>query len=502
MFVTPPNRRPPNLVGSSNTRTLINYAAGRLARFGTNRIIKNYRFPKSKPRVYPKNNMGKGTMGRISTNVINAQAGRASMKRKFTKNEKVKSTKRVKVSKALREKVKKVIAGEDAYGQYNVRYGGTIGYVDPGADTGNTRVTPYARDANFVLSFWGGTTFPVGSKVWFAAHHANIGAGTAANMSSAADRVFAYFTPLKILDAASVLWNKKPATANPTLVTGNFSLSTGLATGTPQVGSSQFPQTGPQVIKIINSYVTWRMKNTSQRSVVCKIYHCVPKLKFCDKGPLTILAGLSETLDTIVVTTPTLIRELNGLPLNLNGSVASSVATHPMFEPNIDPNFASAFKYSLKIINLKPGEECVHSIQGPKNYTLDYNKLHSEGESKVGSFFKDTTIMPMVSVELDSAFATTGSGQFGGQYYNKTTNAAASLINPISIEVDEVFKLSCPSNAGFIQRSAATGETQQLSLKTKRQLYVNWNLAPAAADTYTIWNEENIASGIVKNTFN
>lgn len=452
--------------------------------------IQKYR--KSRPRVYPSNKMPKSrSWSSRNVNPINAAAGRATMKRKNTKNEKVKSTKKVKVSKGLREKVQKVIAGENAYGAYHVRFGGMIGYIDPGIFAGFNRTASYLRDSNYCTSIWGGTSFPAGSKVWFGAHHRNAGTGTLANMSTNVDRVFCYFSPMKILDAASVLWNRKTPTADITAVADNFSLVTGITTGTPQLGSSQFPQTGPLEIRIINSYVTWRMKNTSQRSLLVKIYHCVPKLKYCDVGPLSILTSPNESVDT-----STNLKELAGVPVNSGGSIASTLCTHPQFEPNMNPSFASAYKYSQKIINLKPGEECIHSIQGPKNYTLDYNKLHSENETKVGSFFKHTTIIPIVSVEVDSVFGTDGIGQLTGQYGIKTANVNPSIVTPISIEVDEVFKLSCPQNTGFISRAAIAGSVQQLNLKTKRVVFANFNTAPAAGDTYSFYNEENVGAAI------
>jgi len=451
---------------------------------------KRVKFPKTK--VMPKKGKSQAWSS-VRANPINAAAGRATMKRKYGKNEKVRSTKKVKVSKGLREKVKKVIAGENAYGAYHVRYGGMIGYIDPGAFAGNFKQNPYFRDPSFTTSLWGGTAFPAGSKVWFSAHHQNSGTGATANLTTGGDRVFAYFTPMKILDAASVLWNQKAPSKDVTLVADNFSLATGISTGTPQVGSSQFPVTGPMEIRVINSFVTWRMKNTSQRSLLVKIYHCVPKLKYCDVGPLTILSGPSESLDTATV-----LKELVATPLNPGGTLASTLSTHPMFEPNMNPSFASAYKYSLKIINLKPGEECVHSIQGPKNYTLDYNKLHSENETKVGSFFKHTTILPIVSVEVDSVFGSNSASQFTGQYATKTANVNASIVNPISIEVDETYKLSCPQNAGFIKSGTSFGTTQQLNLKTKRVVFANFNTAPAAADTYSFYNEENVGAAIVE----
>lgn len=429
----------------------------------------------------------------VNVSTTNALAGRAAVRRKGKKVS-VKSRKSIKVSKGFREKFNKVMAGKDAYGEYYTRMGAAIGYVDPGTATAfNTVVNGVGRDTNYIVSTWANPSI-AGAKVWFSGLCNNGGTNI---QSDSVGGAFVYFSPLKILNAASVLWNQKVSDINWTTVTGNFSTVTNIATGVPEVGSSTFPATGSMDVRVVNSYAVWHIKNINQRTVKMKIYHCVSKLKFGDVAPLTTINNPGFS----VVDTATNRSQMTAFPLG-GASIESGIITHPLFEPNKHPNFNQSWKYDMTEVILKPGEEFVHTIQGPKNYTLDYSKLHPDGTSEVGSFFKDTTTCCMVSVELDSAWVTDATFNDAGQWYARSAAAAARLINPISIEVDEVYKLSCPKNTGFISRAAAAGTVQSLNLVADRYLFSNFNSVPSNAQTYTTFNEENPAAAIAESTTN
>jgi len=430
---------------------------------------------------------------KINISTTNALAGRAAVRRKGKKVV-VKGRKSVKVSKDFREKINKVMQGKDAYGEYYTRQGAAIGYVDPGTGTAFNQLTnAVGRDNSFIYSTWANPPI-AGAKCWFAGVCNN---GATNLQPDSTGGSFVYFTPLKILNAASVLWNQKTSAADWTVTTNNFSTVTDLATGVTNVGSSTFPQTGSMEVRVVNSYAQWHIKNINQRTVKMKIYHCVSKLKFGDVAPLTCLYNPG----TSVVDTATVRAQLSAFPLG-GASIESAIITHPLFEPKRHPNFNQSWKYDMTEITLKPGEEYVHSIQGPKNYTLDFAKLHPDGTSEVGSFYKPTTKCCIVSVELDSAWVTDGAFNDAGQWYQRTGAAAARLINPISIEIDEVYKLSCPKNTGFISRAAAAGTVQSLNLVADRFIYSNFNSAPNTAQTYTTYNEENPAAAIAESTTN
>lgn len=426
---------------------------------------------------------------------INALAGRAAIKKKG-KTVKVKARKTVKVSKGLREKVVKVMAGENAYGEYYVRNGGTIGYINPRDALVQRLTTAIGRDDEYTWAYWNGPGIIAGSKVWFGGLCVNTGPTLPTLGLDNQHGAFVYFSPLKILNAASILWNGKANSSNWATTTGNFSTVTSTSTGTAQVGSSAFPQSGSLEIRVINSYANWRIKNINQRTVKIKIYHCVSKLKYNDKAPLTCISddGLFDQTG--------IRNEVTSGVIPGSGTIPSNVACHPLFEPKKLSQFNNAWKYDVTEIVLKPGEECTHTIQGPKNYTLDYSKLWTNDTSQIGSFFKDTTKCCMVSVELDSVYVTESFANDSGQWAFRDNGTVPQLINPISIETDEVYKLSAPKNTGFLKNADATGSVQQLNLKANRYVYSNFNTVYNTAQSYTSYNEENPAAPIGESIVN
>lgn len=421
--------------------------------------------------------------------VVNAQSNRASVSKKGKIG--LRSIKKIKVSKGLREKVQKVIAGENAYGEYYRRYGGMIGMIDFRATVANaTPAFPMSRDGNYVYELDNGPNARAGDKVWWGGLFNNTGVNL--DKTALTGGQFCYFTPLKLLDAASVLWNGKTSSIDWTTVTGNFSLAISSTTAAPQVGSSQFANAGGIELTVINSYVTWRIKNVNQRSMKIKIYCCVPKQKYGDQGPLTaLLTGPLQ--DTTGSTRSTL-----GAGNIASGSnVERTIACHPNFEPKQNTQFNNLYKYEVTEILIKPGEEIQHHIQGPKNYKLDYAKLYQAGTTEVSSFFKECSKLCMVSCEVDTVFFTDTNFQSTGPI---TTRASAvttnTVCNQIAIEIDEVYKLSCPGAAGFMTQAGAAGSFQGLNMKVPRKVWANFNGSVSSAQTYNSFNEENPGAAV------
>lgn len=445
--------------------------------------------PKSQPEVSQENNMS------AKYSVVNAQSNRASVQKKG--RVKLRAVKKIKVSKNLRQKVEKVIAGENAYGEYYRRYGGMIGMIDFRATVANSMpVFPMARDGSYVYQMDNGPNARAGDKVWFAGLFTNTGANL--DKTAITGGQFCYFTPLKLLDAASVLWNGKTASIDWTTVTNNFSLSISSTTAAPQVGSSQFANAGGLELVVVNSYVTWRIKNVNQRSMKIKIYCCVPKMKYGDQGPLTALT--TGPLQDVSGSTRSTLGAGN---IAAGSNVERTIACHPNFEPKQNTQFNNMYKYEVTEILIKPGEEIQHHIQGPKNYKLDYAKLVNSGTSEVSSFYKECSRLCMVSCEVDTVFFSDTNFQSTGPIVTRAAATASNtLINPISIEIDEVYKLSCPGAAGFMTQAGAAGSFQALNMKVPRKVWVNFNGVLSSAQTYTSFNEENVAAGVAESSTN
>lgn len=460
------------------------------------RKFKEYQVDRNKNMVDKKRlkrNVGKIFRG----SAINQLAGRAAVKSRG-KKVKVKALKSVKVSKGLRDKVKKVIAGTDAYGEYCVRIGGMIGYVDTKQAVANLPIAGLvSRDGAYVYKYDSGPAMKSGNKVWWGGL---IKVTTGAFAAPEVRKAFLYFTPAKILDAVSCLFNQKPMLPDWTIPNQNFTYATALSTGAGFVGSSTFPTTGAFKCYVHNAYANWIIKNVNQRTVKLKIYHCVSKLKFNDSGPLTALSRVDGLNDNTNFRS-----ELGSFSSGAGVPIVADTICHPMFEPKKHPHFSSSWKYDVTEIVLKPGEEMTHFIQGPKNYELNFEKLLPDGNTEVGAFFKDTTKAIMVSLEIDSVLyspdgtASLNVGQLALKSAAGTTN---NITNPISIEVDEVYKVSCPANAGFITTAGVAGTIQSLNLKGNRKLFANFNDVPLDTTVYTSYNEENPGAPIVESITN
>lgn len=444
-------------------------------------------------------------------NPLNAQAKRASKRVRGHKNVRsiVHRTRKIKVSRPLRKKIQKVIDGESFKGTYHTTRFGTIGVT--------TSTTGGPANAVLVTEAMGGYTtqiayqelqrdFDGNSRFWFA--HALQSTDATASSSTKLEQgsEWQFFSPLKILDAASVLWNDKSINQDYGIQTGNLNTVVVEATGTP-VTDGVTPQ-NPQVkgIKILvdNCYVKFTLKNNSQRAMEITVYNCVPKLKFPFATPLTAFQQA-------------LVRESDGAnSAYFSGATdgytqlqtEEMLFSNPAVQPNMLKGFNSTYKYEKIVIRMAPGETCSHSVQGPKGYFLDYSKLYDSGVNHQGKAFKGTTMFTMMAVKPDLAYATGNAGPVGGigrtGHYGPGTAAVNSLADPISIQWDEVYRLSIPEVVGFKTANGAGGTMQILNKKINRRAFGNFTriTSSAANPQYNAFDEENPGIAIPQGEFN
>lgn len=428
------------------------------------------------------------------TSVVNALSTRAAMKMKGKKNQKVKAKRTVKVSKRLREKVKKVIAGSQKYGQYTTIRNGTIGTYDSGSSgvpiALNQSYGPYTLN----IGYFPAQTYAAACRWWFGGMLSN---RTGFNPGFE----FAYFTPQKILDAASVVWNKKAISSNYALVTDNLQGLTTTATGDPVVGTVSAPRTRGVVVRIINSFVSFELKNNSQRTMKVIIWNCVPKVKFPNTSPLSAFLNGSG----IVGDTATEDNTYRGYSGTVNNGY-ENIIFNPYASPTAVDQFKASWKASKMEMVMAPGETCTHSIQGPKNYDLDYDKLVMGGTDYSGFYYKDTTVCCMIAVVPDLALLTVGDGGVMGSgrftYRSNVAPTAAGLQTGISMEVVETYKMSVPENVGFIDRDNVDGTVQQLNLRKRKIVFANFSPQNAQNNTYNRYDEENPAAGTAQGITN
>lgn len=425
-----------------------------------------------------------------SGNVVNAQAHRASMKTKGRKNLKgVKGRKHnVKVSKSLREKVKKVIEGAKLYGQYQSVTQGTVGMARSAGATNDYPNQPIGAYAfNRWYSRQGSSTNTGNSRNWFG----GMIQGTA---SMVAGDDFFHFTPLRMLNAVSVLWNSKQVGKDYTTQTGNFSLNTINATRVPSaLGTSAVPQPGPFKVHIINSYVKYEMKNNSQRCMYVNFYNCVPKQNYPDAAPFdTLYGGLAAEADS-----PTEIKRIH-YTFGHGGNI-DFLMNSPLLKPNMVDKFNSVYKYEKMEMAIAPGETCVHYIQGPKNVDYDFGKMFNGGDSKIG-FLTKHSVAVLIEVKPDIVHASAGVPIVGvgtGRFIFPTTGV---ILDPLGLEITDCYKMSMPEASGFYEHALVANGIQPLNLRKPSLAFGDFTIDSTEGTlVYDRIEEENAVVPIVGN---
>jgi len=390
---------------------------------------------------------------------------------------KTKQVKTVKVSPAFRKAVKQVITAKESQGTYMTINCGLVGNVvsnntsvinvtDLGVAQVGLLVSPSLAQAG-ARTMWGclGTWAP------------------AANTTLVPESGLNFFTPAKILDAASVLFNDKPL-GDPYIQTGNLSTVNVTTTAIPVPSIS-----GPLKIHVINSFVQFKMKNVSNRVVSMDIWECTPTIKFMQAPPLY---NLYETVRKYSTTgNDTSVLYFSG------GATRSEIYHEAAVDPLAVAKEYMGFQWTWKkrSMQLAPDETCLHSIQGPQNTVLDYSKINTQNTAgaiteQFNCLMKGYSVGCIISVHGDQVLDPTIAG-WRGQDVGYHVNDTARLSAPVAIEYKEVIKVGVPEVAGF-KTSAGVAGTQQM-LNNRKPVLTIRNLKPnnGVNTTFEVGNEEN-----------
>lgn len=423
-------------------------------------------------------------------NVIKQQANRSTRKTKGKKKVKsiVHKRKSVYVSPKLRKKIKKVIDGSGHKGTYHTVRQGSIGFAvrTTGQTTVEYRVGAAGGYANQTLVTKLPDVLGTNTRCWWAGAYISFDGLDTGND-------FQFFTPMKYIDAASILWNQKVAANDYTTQTGNLNTVHNETTGAVVVGSSTDMNIKGLKIHIKNSYVKWIVKNNNQRAMTINMYKCVPKVKF---PTTTALQTFVDSCEAEGDATNSALVSIVG-PLT---TAQDDLVCMPGIEPSSFPSFNAQWKYEKVKIRLGPGETTTLFCQGPKNYTLDFDKLHDGTADSAHLMFKQTSMNVMFSIipDLEYATATVPTTGSTGRWIQNLT-ATNSLVLPVSIQYEEVFNLMMPDIVGFqTGGDAIGGEMATLNKRLNRRAYGNFvDVHTAAANpTYSSFQEENPAAGI------
>ena len=429
--------------------------------------------------------------------IRNSQAGRASSSKKGSVKLSAKK-KPVRVSKELAKKVKKVMDGQDYRGTYLTDKQMYIDFktssaAGSAASPFDLKIPNIGSLTNQYSNSFIGTGLPGRVCQWWGAGQAN-GVGVVP-----AGFDFTHFSPLKIIDAASVLWNKKFRSADYSIQTGNLTIDADTS-GNPDNGTAALPEKKNFKIHVENSYCKFLIKNTCQRRMLITFYHCTQKQKFADDTPLTVFhESIVQELGGVNLDNGGILEAKNSDNLNQN---IANYALNPSFEPNALPSFNNMYKYQKTIVNIGPGETHEHAVQGPKGYDLDFSKLWNGIDDKAGAMYKATTVQTMIKMELDQAFTKTIAFPHYAPTNFPSVIPTADYQCPLSITLKENYTLRCPKISGFLTRSVAVNTPQTLNLKKKSFAALNVGSTPGSGFTLQgVFDEEQPGTQIAASAF-
>lgn len=465
-------------------------------------------------------------------NIVNMQAGKAAMK--SSGKIKLKRGKKVKVSSKLREKIKEVMKGASYSGQYNAIVQGTVGIAQyPGAASAgaeffcDANAFPSLSDPQMVFCiprhqndtqskwvYWGG--FPQKDL---------------STDQLSYEHMFEHFSPMQYLDAASKLWNNKFGVSQSWFAASpeNINLMAKRSDGT--ISNSSLSTITHNVtglkLNIVNSHVKYTLRNNSQRTQTIEIFHCTPKIKFPTTSALndlyhTVQSELFGVTGAGVAATAANANRLSSLMTDKTDATGATITIadciqHPMFDPKDSLFWSARWKYEKKTIRIAPGETCQHSIQGPKNVLLDFNKIQTASfasniantSSSIPVWVKgyNVSVFMRVIPDMTSSADLADNSATYRQTYNNSGNFASIIANcdgrkvvlPICCEVQYSYNIKCPDQQGFLQQAVSAGAVQNLNLKRPVKRFDNFTDFP---NTHKLITEENNISPIDQTIYN
>lgn len=219
------------------------------------------------------------------------------------------------------------------------------------------------------------------------------------------------FSPLRLLDAASVLFNQKVRINNYTGVLLNF----------------QFDQ-----LKLDVDYTSavFTVRNNTQCNRHISFYECIPKSHSATNAYNDWINFLAQ-------------EATDGINL---GTVSQQTTVNSIgATPGITKKFATKWKSSVREILLGPGQMTEFVVMGPKNFTYDYSKFYintatTEWPRGIGKscFF--------ISRPVEPTPMTTGTGPSSVVGYNNQIANPTSGQYPygIAVVVRYVYKMMAP----------------------------------------------------------
>lgn len=247
-------------------------------------------------------------------------------------------------------------------------------------------------------------------------------------------------SPLAYIDAADVLFNGKTPVQTPTL------------------GTTNWTNNAIRTDVVINSYVSYELKNVSQRTYRVKMYVCAPKVNPTDPTPNDALADWAS----------------GAFVANTQGFNPQNNGPNTLFcDPRDYPQFNRFWKAEVTDLILEPGQSQLLNVQGGNNMTLDYSKLWGKniaaGAQWVFQYAKFSRNVFFVYYPDLVTTDTAGCGRYV---------SAGTGVGGIICERKVFIKMACPESAGFKYPAAfVAGANQQLTNKLPCKVIANFPIA-------------------------
>lgn len=250
-----------------------------------------------------------------------------------------------------------------------------------------------------------------------------------------------HFSNLKLMDALSVLWNEK-ALAQTKTETGNFDKLKAKFT-------------------VINSYAINRYRNNTQRKFYVTIMDVRPKSTSVQGDPLGVWGA-----------------ELTNEAANQGPNQNTTNFNQLYLTPTMSPGFNKLFTVEYTKVEIGPGGEYKHYIQGPKNW--EYNGMKSFN----GSLYLPYNKASCWSLHIVHGDLVSLSNGGKGRYYS----AGEASIPQLIVETQVRYYLEMPELAGF--QGAAGATTTPLGQRQMSYACANYTPAQGAATIERIDPEE------------
>jgi len=407
-----------------------------------------------------------GTTGHVPFARSTEVAGKRVRNKKAVKYSRKKA---VRVSKNFRKKVAKVLVSKMVTGHVKHIYTGAIGAFE-----GQPNETA-SQDMGGLSSLQGSPGASNSQYIWQTLYNAN----TDGTNYYAAGIDFRLFSPARILDCASILWNDKIPAIDYATTAGNFTNSVN-SDGVPDI--SNFRAAGGPQITVKYASATFVIKNNSQRTHFLKMYVCKAKRKFVSLSPLNAwkAAITPEAIETVHES----FKNHNNQTILFGPTISDNSRVNPSDAVSIigsGPNMFEGYKsnYTHEVVEfcIEPGQIVTQVVHGPKQQVYDWSKMID------GDQFQYETVYPafdrwvMFVGNLDLVNDT--SGRVGHHF---GTIGVTNDKRLLCVEMTLNTVLAMPETAGFLGYPDldTANNPQPLNMRRPRKALLNFTNYQAA----------------------